>query len=72
MVYIFNTSYHSLYNSAKNLSEGVVEDGGIEVDVPVGKKAVHDSVSNQFLGSARDHLAIGGDELEFIGEQEGL
>ncbi len=54
------------------LSEGVVEDGGIEVDGTVLEEVVHGTVLDEIGGGAGEDLAIGGDEPQFVGEHQRL
>ncbi len=46
----------------RGLLEGVVEDGGVEVDGTVGEEVVHGTGLDEVGGSAGEDLAVGGDE----------
>ena len=53
---------HDHQKPFSELSEGVVEDGGVEVDGTVGEEVVHGTGLDEVGGSAGEDLAVGGDE----------
>ena len=68
---VFSTIADNDRNSqktAKNLSERVVEDIRVEVDVAVLEEAVHGPVGNKPLGRSGEHLPVGRDEPQLVGE----
>ena len=72
---VFSTIADNDRNSqktAKNLSERVVEDIWVEVDVAVLEEAVHGPVGNKALGRSGEDLPVGRDEPQFISEHQRL
>ncbi len=68
---VFSTFADNDFNSqktAKNLSERVVKDIRVEVDVAVLEEAVHGPAGNKPLGRAGEHLPVRRDEPQLVGE----